>query len=147
LDAETFQAVLARYLGRSAEPEDPGGDTRVDDSLTARRATVKVMRDAGFDVRAAIDGLEAVALLERLQPDIILTDMEMPRMNGLELAGHVRARAATRGIPIVMITSRSTEKHRGQAAAAGVNVYLTKPFSDQALLEHVALLTARKEAA
>jgi len=66
----------------------------------------------------------------------------MPRMNGLELTAHVRAREATANIPVIMITSRSTEKHRSQAAAAGVNVYLTKPFGDEELLHHITKLTA-----
>jgi chemosensory pili system protein ChpA (sensor histidine kinase/response regulator) len=113
----------------------------VDDSLSARRAAAQLMRDSGFDVRTAIDGSEAATLLEKHVPDIILVDMEMPRMNGLELTTHVRTRAATRHVPIVMITSRSTDKHRRQAQNAGVNVYLTKPFSDDELLQHVERLT------
>jgi chemosensory pili system protein ChpA (sensor histidine kinase/response regulator) len=119
----------------------------VDDSISARRALAKVVRDAGFEVRAAIDGLEAIALLERMTPDIILTDMEMPRMNGLELTGHVRARTETRDIPVIMVTSRSTEKHRKQAEAAGVDVYLTKPFGEETLLKHIGLLAKRRRAA
>jgi chemosensory pili system protein ChpA (sensor histidine kinase/response regulator) len=114
----------------------------VDDSLSARRATAQFMKDAGFEVRTAIDGLEAVSLLEKWVPDILLVDMEMPRMNGLELASHVRARKELANVPIVMITSRSTDKHRKQAQSAGVNVYLTKPFSDDELLRHVTELTA-----
>ncbi len=114
----------------------------VDDSLSARRATAQFMKDAGFEVRTAIDGLEAASLLEKWVPDIMLVDMEMPRMNGLELAAHVRARGDLANVPIVMITSRSTDKHRKQAQAAGVNVYLTKPFSDDELLRHVTELTA-----
>ncbi|MES2935712.1 MAG: response regulator, partial [Pseudomonadota bacterium] len=70
-------------------------------------------------------------------PDVILVDMEMPRMNGLELTSHVRGRARTKEIPIIMITSRSTEKHRKQGDAAGVNVYLVKPFSEDILLDHI----------
>jgi chemosensory pili system protein ChpA (sensor histidine kinase/response regulator) len=114
----------------------------VDDSLSARRAAAQFMRDAGFSVRTAIDGIEAAALIEKQVPDIVLVDMEMPRMNGLEFTTHVRSREATRHVPIVMITSRSTEKHRRQAEAVGVNVYLTKPFSDEELLDHVERLTA-----
>ena len=114
----------------------------VDDSLSARRAAAQFMRDAGYNVRTAIDGIEAAALVEKQVPDIILVDMEMPRMNGLEFTTHVRTREATRHVPIIMITSRSTEKHRRQAEGAGVNVYLTKPFSDDELLEHVERLTA-----
>ena len=113
----------------------------VDDSLTARRAAAKLMKDAGYTVRTAIDGLEAVSILHNHVPDIMLVDMEMPRMNGLELTAHVRNAERTRNVPVIMITSRSTEKHRQQGIAAGVNVYLTKPFSDEKLLDHVARLT------
>jgi chemosensory pili system protein ChpA (sensor histidine kinase/response regulator) len=100
------------------------------------------MKDAGFDVRTAIDGLEAISILDKWKPNILLVDMEMPRMNGLELTAHIRARAGMERVPVVMITSRSTEKHRQQAETAGVNVYLTKPFSDDELLRHVMELTA-----
>ena len=113
----------------------------VDDSLTARRAAAQLMREAGFDVHTASDGMDAATLLEKQVPDIVLVDMEMPRMNGLELTAHLRSRVATRDVPVIMITSRSTEKHRRQAQAAGVNVYVTKPFADEALLEHVTRLT------
>lgn len=109
----------------------------VDDSLSARRASAQIMRDAGYQVRTAIDGLDAVALLEQAVPDVILVDMEMPRMNGLELTSHVRGRASTRHVPVIMISSRSTAKHRQQGDAAGVNAYLVKPFSEDKLLQHV----------
>lgn len=112
----------------------------VDDSLSARRATAQVMKDAGYVVRTAIDGMEAVSILEKFVPDIILADMEMPRMNGLELTSHVRGKGSTRDVPVIMITSRSTDKHRKQAQAAGVSVYLTKPFNDEVLLRHVSEL-------
>lgn len=109
----------------------------VDDSLSARRAAAQIMRDAGYEVRTAIDGLDAVVMLETLVPDVILVDMEMPRMNGLELTAHVRGRAQLKKIPIIMITSRSTEKHRQQGDAAGVNAYLVKPFNEDKLLQHI----------
>lgn len=112
----------------------------VDDSLSARRATAQVMRDAGFEVRTAIDGMDAVTMLEQAVPDVILVDMEMPRMNGLELTAHVRGRDRTKHVPIIMITSRSTEKHRQLGAAAGVNSYLLKPFNDDNLLDQVTQL-------
>lgn len=114
----------------------------VDDSLSARRATAQFMKDAGYEVRTAIDGLEAVSILDKWRPSLLLVDMEMPRMNGLELTAHVRARPDTAKIPVIMITSRSTEKHRRQAESAGVNVYLTKPFGDDQLLRNISELTA-----
>jgi chemosensory pili system protein ChpA (sensor histidine kinase/response regulator) len=112
----------------------------VDDSLSARRALVQVMEDAGYRVRSARDGLEAVTIVAEQKPDMVLADMEMPRMNGIELTAHLRAHPATSNLPVIMITSRSTAKHRQQAASAGVNVYLTKPFSEDELLEQVAVL-------
>jgi chemotaxis protein histidine kinase CheA len=109
----------------------------VDDSLSARRALAQVIQDAGFDVRTAKDGLEAVGIIEKKKPDIMLVDMEMPRMNGMELTSHVRGFDNTKDIPVIMVTSRSTEKHRKQAKEAGVDIYVTKPFTEDDLLDHV----------
>jgi chemotaxis protein histidine kinase CheA len=109
----------------------------VDDSLSARRALAQVIQDAGFDVRTAKDGLEAVGIIEKKKPDIMLVDMEMPRMNGMELTSHVRGFDNTKDIPVIMVTSRSTDKHRKQAEEAGVDIYVTKPFSEDDLLDHV----------
>jgi chemosensory pili system protein ChpA (sensor histidine kinase/response regulator) len=106
----------------------------VDDSLSARRMLAQFIGDSGFEVGMARDGLEAVDLINAKRPDLVLLDLEMPRMNGLELTSHIRANTATRQLPIVMITSRSTEKHRQQAIAAGVNHYVTKPYSEEELL-------------
>jgi chemosensory pili system protein ChpA (sensor histidine kinase/response regulator) len=112
----------------------------VDDSLSARRAMAQVLSDSGFEVSTARDGMEAVEELEKTRPDILFVDLEMPRMNGIELTSHVRSRADTAHVPIVMITSRSTEKHRAQARTAGVNAYLTKPFDADDLLEQAERL-------
>lgn len=115
----------------------------VDDSLSARRAASTVMQDAGYQVRTAIDGLEAVNILQRFVPNVMLVDMEMPRMNGIELTAHVRDSARTKDVPVIMITSRSTEKHRKMCKEAGVDVYLTKPYNDDVLIEHVERLVHR----
>ncbi len=112
----------------------------VDDSLSARRALAQVMADAGYEVREARDGHEAVQQVEGQCPDIVLADMEMPRMNGIELTAHLRAHQETAELPVIMISSRSTAKHRQQAESAGVDIYLTKPFQDDQLLDHVAVL-------
>ncbi|MGR8953612.1 MAG: hybrid sensor histidine kinase/response regulator, partial [Gammaproteobacteria bacterium] len=109
----------------------------VDDSLSARKAAVQLLKDAGFEVQTAIDGLDALEKIEAQRPDIILSDLEMPRMNGIELTRHLRATPDLHAIPLVMITSRSTEKHRTQADNAGVTLYLTKPFSDDDLIIRV----------
>jgi len=115
----------------------------VDDSLSARRSLAQFVQDAGLEVRTARDGLEAVEMIKKKRPDIILADLEMPRMNGLELAAHLRANQATRDLPVIMITSRSTDKHRREAEAMGVNAYLTKPFVEDELLGHIKKLLQR----
>jgi chemosensory pili system protein ChpA (sensor histidine kinase/response regulator) len=106
----------------------------VDDSLSVRKSLSILMEDAGFDILLAKDGLEAIEVMNQTRPNVMLVDMEMPRMNGLELTAHVRANQATHKIPIFMITSRTTEKHREQARTAGVSAYLTKPYQDVELL-------------
>ncbi len=116
----------------------------VDDSLSARRSLAQFAQDAGFEVRTARDGLEAIDVIKGKRPDLVLADLEMPRMNGLELTAHLRANQATRDLPIIMITSRSTEKHRREAQREGVNAYLTKPFMEENLLEQINKLLRRK---
>jgi chemosensory pili system protein ChpA (sensor histidine kinase/response regulator) len=110
----------------------------VDDSLSVRRAIGSLLEDQGYDIVLARDGIEAVKAMEVARPDVLLTDLEMPNMNGLELAAHVRGRAELAHLTVIMITSRSMDKHRRQALSAGVNVFLNKPFSDHELLQHVA---------
>jgi CheY-like chemotaxis protein len=118
----------------------------VDDSLSVRRAIASLLEDQGYDVALARDGLEAIKSLEAVRPDVLLTDLEMPNMNGLELTAHVRSRPELANLTVVMITSRSMDKHRRQAMSAGVNVYLTKPYTDHELLQHVAAaVTTRVE--
>jgi chemosensory pili system protein ChpA (sensor histidine kinase/response regulator) len=109
----------------------------VDDSLSARRSLAQFMKDAGFDVRQARDGMEAMDIIMAHKPDLLLSDLEMPRMNGLELASHIRANSNTKDLPIIMITSRAAAKHREEAIATGVNIYLTKPFAEDELLEKI----------
>jgi chemosensory pili system protein ChpA (sensor histidine kinase/response regulator) len=110
----------------------------VDDSLSVRRAVATLLEDQGYEVTLARDGLEAAKSLEAARPDVVLTDLEMPNMNGLELAAHLRSRPELAALPVIMITSRSMDKHRRQALSAGVDVYLTKPYTDQELLQHVS---------
>ena len=94
-------------------------------------------------VGQAADPLVARDLIKQLNPDVLTLDVEMPRMNGLELTSHVRANAESHDLPIIMITSRSTEKHRRQAKSVGVDVYLTKPFSEDELAGHIQTQMAR----
>ncbi len=112
----------------------------IDDSISTRRALSQVMKDAGYEIMTAKDGIEAIGLMEKKQPSIILVDFEMPRMNGIELTSHVRGMSDLKHIPIIMITSRSTDKHKQLAFDMGVNRYTTKPFSEDNLLDDVASL-------
>ena len=112
----------------------------VDDSLSARRSLVQFMQDAGYKVRSARDGLEAIEILNVLNPDIVLSDLEMPRMNGMEFVNHVRASDDKSSLPIIIITSRTASKHQQEAIAAGADVYLTKPYSEDELLEQIQKL-------
>ena len=118
----------------------------VDDSMSVRRAVATLLEDQGYEIVQARDGLEAVKSMESRRPDVLVTDLEMPNMNGLELTAHVRSRSELASLPVIMITSRSMDKHRRQALTSGVDVYLTKPYTDQELLQHVATaLTNRIE--
>ncbi len=109
----------------------------VDDSLSVRTSLQQLLSDAGFAVVTATDGMDAVEILSRTTPTLILVDMEMPRMNGLELTRFVRHQDALAQIPMIMLTSRSQQKHREMALAAGVTRYKTKPYQDLDLLETV----------
>lgn len=109
----------------------------VDDSITVRRVTERFLQRNGMRVVTAKDGLDAISVLSDHKPDVILLDIEMPRMDGYEFASHVRNDARVAGIPIIMITSRVGDKHRARAIELGVNDYLGKPFQDAALLEAI----------
>jgi chemosensory pili system protein ChpA (sensor histidine kinase/response regulator) len=116
----------------------------VDDSLSARRTLAQLLGDCGFEVTVAVDGLDAIESLETHPADVILADMEMPRMNGLDLTAHLRADPRFQGVPIVMITSRAAEKHRAQALRAGVTDYVTKPYLEHDLLARLdTVMTVR----
>jgi len=116
----------------------------IDDSVTVRKVTSRLLERNGMEVITAKDGLDAVAQLQDYQPDIILLDIEMPRMDGFEVAGFVRHDDVLRNTPICMITSRTGEKHRERALAIGVNEYLGKPFQETTLLETIRRLTGNQ---
>ena len=106
----------------------------VDDSLTVRRVTQRLLERNGYDVVLAKDGVDALRQMQDARPDVMLVDIEMPRMDGFDLTRNVRANDGTRGIPIVMITSRTADKHRSLAFEVGVNEYLGKPYQEDELL-------------
>jgi chemosensory pili system protein ChpA (sensor histidine kinase/response regulator) len=115
----------------------------VDDSITMRRVTQRLLERNGLRVLTAKDGLEAIGVLQDQRPDIILLDIEMPRMDGYEFAKHIRNNPETAALPIIMITSRAGEKHRARAIEVGVNDYLGKPYQEKDLLKAVQRLLKR----
>lgn len=109
----------------------------VDDSITVRRVTERFLQRSGLRVETAKDGLDAIAVMRDHKPDVILLDIEMPRMDGYEFASHVRNDPRLADVPIIMITSRVGDKHRARAIELGVNDYLGKPYQDSQLLEAI----------
>ncbi len=125
----------------TARPDQPEGNLPgvlvVDDSLSVRNSLVQLVQDAGFRAVAARDGADAIDSIAEFKPDVVLTDLEMPNMNGLELTAHIRSRADLKALPVIMVTSRSQEKHRRMAEEAGVNGYVTKPYNESDLLDRI----------
>ena len=110
----------------------------VDDSLTVRRVSQRLLSREGYQVVLAKDGVDALQQLQAITPDVMLVDIEMPRMDGFDLTRNVRGDERTHAIPIIMITSRTAEKHRNYAMELGVNEYLGKPFQEDDLLKAIA---------
>jgi len=114
----------------------------VDDSITVRKITSRLLEREGYRVVTAKDGVDALEQMAESLPKVMLVDIEMPRMDGFDLARNVRADARTQGIPIIFISSRTAEKHRSQAAQLGVNAFLGKPYPEAELLQLVAKYAA-----
>ncbi|MEO8278052.1 MAG: response regulator [Ideonella sp.] len=106
----------------------------VDDSLTVRRVTQRLLLREGFRVELAKDGIEALEQIAQDMPQLVLSDIEMPRMDGYELVEKLRANQLTADLPVVMITSRIADKHRVHAESLGVACYLGKPYGEAELL-------------
>lgn len=116
----------------------------VDDSLTVRKITGRLLAREGYQVVTAKDGVDALEQLADVVPDVMLVDIEMPRMDGFDLTRNVRADPRTHQVPIIMITSRIADKHRNYAREIGVNHYLGKPYDEGELLNLIATLIAKK---
>jgi chemosensory pili system protein ChpA (sensor histidine kinase/response regulator) len=114
----------------------------VDDSLTVRRVSQRLLEREGYRVVLAKDGQDALEQIQEARPDLMLVDIEMPRMDGFDLTRNVRGDERTRDIPIIMITSRSADKHRNYAMQLGVNAYFGKPFQEPVLLGAIEGLLA-----
>ena len=113
----------------------------VDDSVTVRKVTSRLLERNGYEAQVATDGIDALERLQEMLPEVIVLDIEMPRMDGFEVANHIRHNPRLKHIPIVMITSRTGEKHRERAFGIGVNEYMGKPFQEQMLLDTLARFT------
>jgi chemosensory pili system protein ChpA (sensor histidine kinase/response regulator) len=110
----------------------------VDDSLTVRKITGRLLEREGYRVVTAKDGVDALQQMSESLPRVMLVDIEMPRMDGFDLARNVRGDPRTQSVPIIFISSRTAEKHRSQAAQLGVNAFLGKPYAEAELLQLVA---------
>jgi chemosensory pili system protein ChpA (sensor histidine kinase/response regulator) len=128
LDAGTQQPQLMHTVGQAPLV------LVVDDSITVRRVTQRLLKREGFRVALAADGLQALERLQEEKPSIVLSDIEMPRMDGFDLARNIRRDEKLRDLPIIMITSRIAEKHREHARELGVDHYLGKPYSEDTLI-------------
>ncbi|HET8711914.1 MAG TPA: response regulator [Spongiibacteraceae bacterium] len=117
----------------------------VDDSVTVRKVTSRFLERQGMEVITAKDGVDAINVLQEVEqiPDVMLLDIEMPRMDGFEVASRVRHTSRLQDIPIIMITSRTGEKHRERALSLGVNRYLGKPYQEAVLLDTINELTSQ----
>ncbi|MFL5243930.1 MAG: Hpt domain-containing protein [Gemmataceae bacterium] len=139
----TKEAVAIRSPIRPAFPTSPlPGESDsltvmlVDDSLSVRRVVTSLIVGAGWKATAAKDGMGALEILHQSAtvPDLILLDVEMPRMDGYELLSNLRAQDAFRNLPVVMVTSRAGDKHRKKAMDLGASAYVVKPYQDEALI-------------
>ena len=143
-DASTIYGDLQLPKIKAPDDDDSLVVMVVDDSVTVRKVTSRLLERHGMDVLLAKDGVDAIMQLQDIDriPDVILLDIEMPRMDGFEVASRVRHNSRLQDIPIIMITSRTGEKHRDRALALGVNEYLGKPYQETELLNIIQALTA-----
>ena len=107
----------------------------VDDSISVRQSIARLVKHQSWRPEMAVDGVDALEKLETFHPDAIILDIEMPRMNGYELMGILRKNEKYRSIPVIMLTSRTSDKHRAKADELGVDFYLTKPFQDEVFVQ------------
>ena len=139
--AFTQRIAVTRKIAKKVETEAVHSKPLVmvvDDSLTVRKITTRLLERNGYLTVTAKDGVDALEQLMEISPDVMLLDIEMPRMDGFELAKRLRQDSKTKALPIIMITSRTADKHRNYAMELGVNEYLGKPFQEEELLGHIA---------
>lgn len=150
LDVAALLSDHGRLLGGSTEQAEAVSADRhldarplvlvVDDSITVRRVSERLLTRSGYRVALARDGMDALAKLQVEPPSVVLLDIEMPRIDGFEVATYIRNTDRLREVPIIMLTSRSGEKHRQRARQIGVNSYLIKPYQEEELLSEIRTL-------
>jgi chemosensory pili system protein ChpA (sensor histidine kinase/response regulator) len=141
---ESLPAVAPPVAATAAGDAGPSVVMVVDDSITMRKVTTRVLEREQMEVITAKDGVDALEKLQERVPDVMLLDVEMPRMDGYELATHMKNDTRFRHVPIIMVTSRTGEKHRQRAFEIGVERYLGKPYGEADLLRNIAeILEAR----
>ncbi|MEM7098928.1 MAG: Hpt domain-containing protein [Pseudomonadota bacterium] len=141
--AAQYQQRPGSQTPQKIAPAGPTCVLVVDDSVTVRKVTSRLLERQGMDVLLAKDGIEAVAMLQERRPDVMLLDIEMPRMDGFEVARQVRHDERLQALPIVMISSRTGEKHKEHADQLGVDRFLGKPFQEHELLATIDELVPR----
>ncbi len=129
-----------------ADPSDFAGEPSlsilvVDDSVSIRQVISRLVENQGWRAAAARDGMEALERIREERPDLIILDIEMPRMNGYEFLSALKAQPAYREIPVVMLTSRTAEKHRSRAFSLGASGFVVKPYNEEEFIELVLKLT------
>jgi len=128
-------------IGEAAETEKQMPTVMiVDDSITVRKVTERLLKRYNYKIITAKDGVDALTVMIEQTPDIMLLDVEMPRMDGYELATTMRNDTRLKTVPIIMITSRTGDKHRQRALDIGVNQYMGKPYQEQELIENIRAL-------
>ena len=132
-----FISDMSALPSAQTKPDNAATVMVVDDSLTVRRITSRLLEREGCEVLIAKDGVVATQLLQDIIPDVMLVDLEMPRMDGFELIRNVRSNPRTKNIPIIIISSRTAEKHRNIAKKLGVNMFLGKPYKEDELLKNL----------
>lgn len=132
-----IKAVLSKYTSTSNNSDSRATILVVDDSITVRRVSEKFLNRNDFSVLTSKDGVDAISILEEHTPDLVLLDIEMPRMNGYELLQHIRRDESLKELPVIMITSRTGEKHREKAFELGADDYFGKPYDETKLTARI----------
>jgi chemosensory pili system protein ChpA (sensor histidine kinase/response regulator) len=144
-DLPLDDAIALRPKGELDESSTDADVLIVDDSLSVRRAVAEVLGEAGMRTTMARDGLEAMAILQKQRPRVVVADLEMPRINGLELTAHIRRTPELTRLPVLLLTSRMGRRHRAMAHTVGVNRIMFKPYDPIELVDTVSDLAGMSD--